>query len=88
MSTSSTEEYPQDDLSGVLAVPEGTEHLAALRPEPVPVVVVAAEAPAATPSASPAASPAGPEPAGRVLQVVAGTAVVGCAAAGLFAWLG
>lgn len=86
MSTSSTEEYPQDDLSGVLATPPGTEHLAPLAPEPVPVVVVAAEAPAA--GAGSATPPAGPEPAGRVLQVVVGATVVGCAAAGLFAFFG
>ncbi|NHZ90292.1 hypothetical protein F2P45_14885 [Massilia sp. CCM 8733] len=86
MSTSSTEEYPQDDLSGVLATPPGTGHLAPLRPEPLPLVVVAAEAAAA--SAGAGAAPAGPEPAGRVLQVVVGATVVGCAAAGLFAWIG
>jgi hypothetical protein len=87
MSTSSTETYPQDDLGGVLATPPGTEHLAALRPEPLPVVVVAATA--SDPGASPApAAPAAAEPASRALQVVAGTAVLGCAAAGLFAWLG
>ncbi|NHZ41759.1 hypothetical protein [Massilia aquatica] len=84
MSTSSTEEYPQDDLSGVLATPPGTEHLAPLPPEPVPLVVLAAEAPA-TGAATP---PAQPEPAGRVLQVVVGATVVGCAAAGLFAFFG
>lgn len=87
MSTSSPEIYPQDDLSGVLAAPAGTEDLAPLRPEPLPEVVVAASS--AAPQA-PASGPvkAAPEPAGRVLQVVAGTAVLGCAAAGLFAWLG
>ena len=84
MSTSSTEEYPQDDLSGMLATPPGTDHLAPLPPDPVPVVVVATRAP--TPGTG--APPAGPEPAGRVLQVVVGATLLGCAAAGLFAWLG
>lgn len=86
MSTSSDHAYPQDDLSGVLPTPPDSAHLAALHPEPLPVVVVAApEAPAASPAPVPSGSP---EPAGRVLQVVAGVAVLGCAAAGLFAWLG
>lgn len=85
MSTSSTEEYPQDDLNGVLATPAGSEHLVPLRPAPLPTVVVAAAAPDA-PAAAPAK--AGPEPAGGVLKVVVGATVVGCAAAGLFAWLG
>ncbi|RSZ55115.1 hypothetical protein HF313_30720 [Massilia atriviolacea] len=82
MSTSSIEAYPQDDLS-VLAPPAGTEHLVALRPEPLPAVVVAAAAPEA-PAAAPVKT--GPEPAGGVLKVVVGATVAGCAAAGLFAW--
>lgn len=85
MSTSSTEEYPQDDLSGVLATPAGTEDLVPLRPEPMPAVVVAAPSAPQAPPAAPVNT--GPEPAGRVLQVVVGATVVGCAAAGLFAWL-
>ncbi|HEX8611637.1 MAG TPA: hypothetical protein VF800_10155 [Telluria sp.] len=87
MPINSVEEYPQDDLSGVLATPAGTEHLAPLYPEPLPVVVVAASsAPMEAPAAG--AGKAAPEPAGRVLQVVVGATVLGCAAAGLFAWLG
>jgi hypothetical protein len=86
MSTSSIETYPQDDLSGVLATPAGTEDLAPLRPDPLPTVVVAA---AAAPDAPPAAPvKTGPEPAGGMLKVVVGAAVIGCAAAGVFAWLG
>ncbi|NHZ34544.1 hypothetical protein [Massilia rubra] len=85
MSTNSTETYQQDDLGGVLASPSGAEHLAPLRPEPLAVVVVAAEAP--RPASGAGVPPAAPEPAGRVLQVVVGATVLGCAAAGLFAWL-
>ncbi|MDQ1829735.1 hypothetical protein [Massilia scottii] len=85
MSTSSTEHYPQDDLSGVLATPAGTDGLAPLRPDPLPAVVVAAPA---MPAAGSGAQPAEPERAGRVLQVVVGATLLACAGAGLFAWLG
>ena len=81
-----TAPYPQDDVSGVLATPIGTDHIDPLRPQPLAAVVEVPAAPA-EPAGSKVEQPAAPARASGMLVFAVGAAVLACAGVGLFAWL-